>query len=83
MLSGWFLLSFACNLLSSELILSQPNTLYCLTYCKHDNLKTRQCRVFLYLKNGKILITKRLRRIPNARHSQFDSALVFTAQWFR
>ncbi|PXB14474.1 hypothetical protein CXR47_25870 [Vibrio parahaemolyticus] len=28
-------------------------------------------------------LTKRLRRIHNARHSQFASALVFTAQWFR
>ncbi|EGR2724499.1 hypothetical protein DUG83_24095 [Vibrio parahaemolyticus] len=28
-------------------------------------------------------ITKRLRRIHNARHFQFDSALVFTSQWFR
>ncbi|EGQ8107645.1 hypothetical protein I7096_005088 [Vibrio parahaemolyticus] len=28
-------------------------------------------------------ITKRLRRIPNAWHFRFDSALVFTAQWFR
>ncbi|EGR1221130.1 hypothetical protein EBM76_21835 [Vibrio parahaemolyticus] len=29
------------------------------------------------------LITKRLRRIPNAWHFRFDSALVFTAQWFK
>ncbi|EGQ9162794.1 acetyltransferase [Vibrio parahaemolyticus] len=28
-------------------------------------------------------ITKRLRRIHNAWHFQFDSTLVFTAQWFR
>ncbi len=28
-------------------------------------------------------ITKRLRGILNAWHFQFDSALVFTAQWFR
>ncbi len=28
-------------------------------------------------------ITKRLRRIPNAWHFRFDSALVFTAQCFR
>ena len=28
-------------------------------------------------------ITKRLRRIPNAWHFQFDLALVLTAQWFR
>ncbi|NVC43670.1 hypothetical protein FC653_21900 [Vibrio vulnificus] len=28
-------------------------------------------------------ITKRLRRIPNAWHFQFDSALVFTAQCLR
>ncbi|UJZ94837.1 hypothetical protein IHC87_05565 [Photobacterium damselae subsp. damselae] len=27
--------------------------------------------------------TKRLRRIHNAWHSQFASALMFTAQWFR
>ncbi|NOI16492.1 DUF3265 domain-containing protein [Vibrio hepatarius] len=38
--------------------------------------------------NGKLLlaritITKRLRGILNAWHFQFDSALVFTAQWFR
>jgi hypothetical protein len=26
---------------------------------------------------------KRLRRIPNAWHFRFDSALVFTAQYFR
>jgi hypothetical protein len=26
---------------------------------------------------------KRLRQIRNARHFWFDSALVFTAQWFR
>ncbi|EGR0089196.1 DUF3265 domain-containing protein [Vibrio vulnificus] len=30
-----------------------------------------------------IRITKRLRGILNAWHFQFDSALVFTAQWFR
>ncbi len=30
-----------------------------------------------------ICITKRLRRIPNAWHFRFDSALVFTAQWVR
>ncbi|MDF9401782.1 hypothetical protein EYW48_21155 [Vibrio sp. 1180_3] len=28
-------------------------------------------------------LTRRLRRIPNAWHFQFGSALVFTAQWFR
>ncbi|TOL55043.1 hypothetical protein CGH95_22415 [Vibrio parahaemolyticus] len=28
-------------------------------------------------------ITKRLRGILNAWHFQFDSVLVFTAQWFR
>ncbi|MBM4937105.1 DUF3265 domain-containing protein [Vibrio parahaemolyticus] len=28
-------------------------------------------------------LTKRLRQIRNAWHFQFDSALVFTAQWFR
>ncbi|TOF46602.1 DUF3265 domain-containing protein [Vibrio parahaemolyticus] len=28
-------------------------------------------------------MTKRLRGILNAWHFQFDSALVFTAQWFR
>ncbi|EKM29162.1 hypothetical protein VCHENC02_5004B, partial [Vibrio harveyi] len=28
-------------------------------------------------------ITKRLRRIPNARHFRFDSDLVFTALWFK
>ncbi|EGQ9283835.1 DUF3265 domain-containing protein [Vibrio vulnificus] len=28
-------------------------------------------------------MTKRLRRIHNAWHFRFDSALVFTAQWFR
>jgi hypothetical protein len=28
-------------------------------------------------------ITKRLRRIHNAWHFWFESALVFTAQWFR
>ncbi|TOI27517.1 hypothetical protein CGI62_23560 [Vibrio parahaemolyticus] len=27
-------------------------------------------------------LTKRLRRIPNAWHFWFDSAFVFTAQWF-
>ncbi|OUJ48306.1 hypothetical protein BTM22_24215 [Vibrio parahaemolyticus] len=31
----------------------------------------------------KFYITKRLRGILNAWHFQFDSALVFTAQWFR
>ncbi|EGR1594324.1 acetyltransferase [Vibrio parahaemolyticus] len=30
-----------------------------------------------------IHITKRLRQIRNARHFRFESALVFTAQWFR
>ncbi|TOF62061.1 DUF3265 domain-containing protein [Vibrio parahaemolyticus] len=30
-----------------------------------------------------ICLTKRLRGILNAWHFQFDSALVFTAQWFR
>ncbi|TXM29089.1 DUF3265 domain-containing protein [Vibrio parahaemolyticus] len=28
-------------------------------------------------------ITKRLRRIHNAWHFQFESVLVFTAQWLR
>ncbi|RZP67163.1 hypothetical protein D8T45_07710 [Vibrio vulnificus] len=28
-------------------------------------------------------LTRRLRRTPNAWHFRFDSALVFTAQWFR
>ncbi|EKO3968815.1 hypothetical protein EF707_06175 [Vibrio fluvialis] len=37
-------------------------------------------RVAQFLRN---LHTKRLRRIPNAWHFQFDSALVSTAQWFR
>ncbi len=32
---------------------------------------------------GSIGITKRLRQIRNARHFGFDSALVFTAQWFK
>ncbi|MDN3617469.1 hypothetical protein [Vibrio gallaecicus] len=32
---------------------------------------------------GSIGITKRLRQILNARHFGFDSALVFTAQWFK
>ncbi|OUJ39667.1 hypothetical protein BTZ53_23650 [Vibrio parahaemolyticus] len=31
----------------------------------------------------KLYLTKRLRQIRNAWHFQFDSALVFTAQWFR
>ncbi|MDN3617181.1 hypothetical protein [Vibrio gallaecicus] len=31
---------------------------------------------------GKV-ITKRLRQIPNTRHFQFKSVLVFTVQWFR
>ncbi len=30
-----------------------------------------------------IALTKRLRRIRNAWHFGFDSAFVFTAQWFR
>ena len=29
------------------------------------------------------MLTRRLRQIRNARHFQFESALVFTAQWFR
>ncbi|TPA03621.1 DUF3265 domain-containing protein [Vibrio parahaemolyticus] len=29
------------------------------------------------------LLTRRLRGILNAWHFQFDSTLVFTAQWFR
>lgn len=29
------------------------------------------------------MLNKRLRRIPNAWHFRFDSALVFPAQWFR
>ncbi len=32
---------------------------------------------------GVTTLTKRLRRIPNAWHLRFDSALVFTAQWFK
>ncbi|EGQ9702205.1 DUF3265 domain-containing protein [Vibrio kanaloae] len=32
---------------------------------------------------GNSQLTRRLRRIPNAWHFWFDSALVFTAQWFR
>ncbi|TOB57904.1 DUF3265 domain-containing protein [Vibrio parahaemolyticus] len=40
-------------------------------------------KIYLFWAHEKIHITRRLRGILNAWHFQFDSALVFTAQWFK
>ncbi|RXQ00886.1 DUF3265 domain-containing protein [Vibrio parahaemolyticus] len=37
---------------------------------------------YIFRGRGETYITKRLRQIRNAWHFQFDSAFVFTEQWF-
>lgn len=50
---------------------------------QNKSFRAPSCRWWLGVFVWKVHITRRSRGILNAWHFQFDSALVFTAQWFR